>query len=469
MTRVHDRRRTAAICVLVAVGAAISVSILFSGPERPLGEGHSPLMKPTGSPQLVSVEPLPEMGTDGEMCQWVPASSQSGLLALLQEERLGAHAAGAADTRTSVALERPPLRVIHDSFPTYSAVAVDIRNNEIVLQDENLFQVMVYDRTANTPPKASLTEPKRVISGPATKIEFNCALYVDPKSGDVYTVSNDTMTTVSVFSRNARGNVRADREFRTPIRTFGIAVDEASEELFLTVQSPPEVLVYRKVSQGEEPPIRVLRGNKTKLGDAHGIGLDTKNGWMFVANYGSLAEFREGAAGEPIRFGLPLHPSEFVLGSGRYESPSITAYPIKASGDTPPLRTIQGPKTQMNWPAHLYVDDAHGEVFLANDGDDSILVFRETDNGNVAPTRVLKGPRTQLKNPTGVFLDTLNDELVVANMANHRATVYPRTAQGDTPPIRTIRAAADGVPALQIANPAGVAYDARREQIIVPN
>ncbi len=42
-------------------------------------------------------------------------------------------------------------------------------------------------------------------------------------------------------------------------------------------------------------------------------------------------------------------------------------------------------------------------------------------------------------------------------------------AQGDTAPIRTIRAAADGVPALQIANPGSVAYDTKRDEIIVPN
>ena len=106
---------------------------------------------------------------------------------------------------------------------------------------------------------------------------------------------------------------------------------------------------------------------------------------------------------------------------------------------------------------------------MAKYGYDSILVFRVTDSGDAAPTRVLKGSRTQIKNPTDVFVDTVNDEIVVANMGNHRATVYHRTAQGDTPPIRTIRAAADGVPALQIANPGSVAYDSKREEIIVPN
>ena len=87
----------------------------------------------------------------------------------------------------------------------------------------------------------------------------------------------------------------------------------------------------------------------------------------------------------------------------------------------------------------------------------------------MAPTRVLKGPKTQIKNPTGVYVDQTNNELVVANMGNHRATVYARTAQGDTPPLRVIRAAAEGTPALQIGNPGAVAYDSKRDEILVPN
>ena len=62
-------------------------------------------------------------------------------------------------TRPSATLNRNPIRTIHDPYATYSAVAVDPVRNEIVLQDENLFQILVYDRSANTPPSARMTEP----------------------------------------------------------------------------------------------------------------------------------------------------------------------------------------------------------------------------------------------------------------------------------------------------------------------
>ena len=409
-------------------------------------------LRPSGEAQLVSVEPLPETSSEAseQMCPWVPASSEAPLAAFLEQEKVAARAGSAADAESSVVLERPPVRSIRDSFPTYSAVAVDSKNKEIVLQDENLFQIMVYDRMANTPAKATMTEPKRVISGPETKMEFNCDLYVDPQSGDIYSINNDTLDSMVVFSRNAKGNVKPDRILHTPHGTYGIAVDEAAQEVFLTVQHENSVVVYRKGAQGEEKPLRVLEGAHVRLADPHGIALDTKNKLMFVANQGSWK--------------MRKSP-----GSGKFVPPSINVYPLEAKGDTAPLRVIEGPNTQLNWPAHLYMDERHGELYVANDAGDAILVYREPDNGDVAPTRILKGSKTQIKNPTGVFVDMENDELVVANMGNHRATVYPRTAAGDMPPLRAIRSGPEGVPALQIGNPGAVAFDTKREQIIVPN
>ena len=76
---------------------------------------------------------------------------------------------------------------------------------------------------------------------------------------------------------------------------------------------------------------------------------------------------------------------------------------------------------------------------------------------------------TLIKNPTGIFLDKKNKEIVVANMGNHSATVYPMDANGDVPPVRQIRGAPADQPALQIGNPGAVAYDTKRNQILVPN
>ena len=150
-------------------------------------------------------------------------------------------------------------------------------------------------------------------------------------------------------------------------------------------------------------------------------------------------------------------------------SPSISVHSRTAQGNTPPLRVITGPNTQLNWPATIAVESARGEIFVANDGGNSILVFRVSDQGDVAPTRVLKGPKTGISNPIGVSLDTQNNEMWVSNFSSHSVTVYPLAADGDTAPLRTIRAAPLGKKALGIGNPGGVAYDSKRKEILVPN
>ncbi len=383
----------------------------------------------------------------------------------------------------TIRIDRAPVRTLQDPNAAYSAVAVDATRNEIVLQDENRSTIMVYDRLDNTPATATMTEPKRMIGGRKTKITNNCGVYIDPANGDIYSLTGDIADTMVIFSHESKGNVPPERELKTPHRTYGVAADEQTQELFLTIQHPPAILVYRKTAQGKEAPIRILEGEKTQLGDVHGIAVDTKNQVMYVANRGAASDVQKGkdfagvpksADGNPRNWAVPAIWYEYfrdrmVPGSGRFAAPSITAYPLKAEGDTPPLRVIQGSKTQLDWPAHIHLDVQHQELFIANAMDDSILVFRTTDNGNVAPARILKGPKTGLKQPHGVFVDEKNQEIVVANFGNHAATVYPRTADGDTPPIRKIRSAPEGTVAPMFGNVGSLAYDTKRDQILAPN
>jgi hypothetical protein len=57
----------------------IAVALILTEPRVPAMHSGE-VRRPTGSPQLVSVEPLPAM--DGEMCQWMPASARAFLLLL---------------------------------------------------------------------------------------------------------------------------------------------------------------------------------------------------------------------------------------------------------------------------------------------------------------------------------------------------------------------------------------------------
>ncbi len=470
-----------AVGAMMAGFALIAGAVLFSGgittKQLPVAQ------QPSGAARLISVEPLAAPVQDGEMCEWIPASSTSnltGAAALQDEASVGAQAARSANIVATTDLSsRKPARLIRDPYSAYSSVAVDVANNEVVLTDENLFGVLVYDRQANTPPKATMTEPKRMITGPQTKIEYQCGLYVDPKNGDIYAVNNDTVDTLVIFSRQVKGDQSPTRELETPHGTYGIAIDEVAQELFLTVQHDSAVVVYKKMAQGKESPIRLLQGDHTRMADPHGMALDTKNNLIFVANHGSTHRVDPSAVNLPSTgrwFGYwegkknwPLGLNFAVPGSGKMLPATITVYPKTAQGDAPPVRVIEGPKTQLNWPTGIAVDPDHDELYVTNDVGDSILVFKASANGDVAPLRVLRGPQTLIKNPTGIFLDTKNHELWVSNFGNHTATVYKPTAEGDTPPLRVIRSAPLGIPAPSLNNPFPVAYDEKREQILVPN
>jgi hypothetical protein len=409
----------------------------------------------SGTPyRLVSIDSLPE--TAGTGCAW-PAGGLVGAVAYAQS------------TAASAAVDPTPVRAIQDNAATFSAVAVDPVRNEIILQDENLFQIHVYDRMSETPVPAAITKPKRVIDGPNTGIEFNCGLYVDPRTADIYSVNNDTADTLLIFGRDAQGNVRPARKLHTPHGTYGIAVDEPNAEMFLTVEHDNAIVVFRKGAKDEERPIRLIQGDETALADPHGIALDVARNLIFVANHGSTHLVRPELGPTPEVANWPLTRGYAVPGSGRLLPPSITIYDLAARGDAKPLRVITGPATRLNWPGQIFFDAPHDELFVANDGDHSVLVFSGAAAGDAAPVRIVKGQKTGLANPTGVWVDAAHDELVVSNMGNHSATVYARAVSGDAAPLRTIRAAPDGKKALAIGNPGAVAYDSTRDQLLVPN
>ena len=462
------------LLVVMACLLAVSALLLFAGSasrHQVSRASEAAVRKATGSAQLIALESLP--GSDSELCEWAPASAEETLLAALQE-RQEAREASLAANRTVDRSALKPVRTIRDPYAAYSSVAVDPVRDEVVLTDENLFQILVYDRTANTPPSAKMTEPKRIIGGEHTKIEFQCGLYIEPQSGDIYAVNNDTVDTMVIFSREAKGDVPPTRELYTPHGTFGIAVDESAQEMFLTVQHENAVVIYPKMAQQKDAPVRLVQGPRTALADPHGIALDFKNQLMFVTNHGSF-HAKSPDAGPAVSYidvgaDLPNWPKGGQApGSGKYFPPSITVYPLKGSGDVAPLRTITGSRALLNWPTGLAVDSERGELYVANDMEDAILVFDVNADGNAAPKRIIKGSKTYLKNPTGVWLDLKNNEVWAANFGNHSATVYPRGASGDVAPLRVIRSGPLDEPALGIGNPHPIAYDSKREEIIVPN
>ena len=445
----RNKRRQIALATVVTLAAGIFCLSAIQ-PLQPL----PPIEPDRGSAQLVSISDLPNYG---DACQlWEGESTEADRIAGADTQspfeslrQASVYAASQASGQTGD-VTRPPVRNLLDTHPIYSSVAIDNLHDEVVLMDSNTWSIRVFNRLDNTPPNAERTEPKRVISGPKTDIGFHSGVYIDPKTGDISSVENDIGDSVSVFAHGASGDVAPLRQLKVTHRAYNAAVDEAKEELYVTVQYPPQVEVYRKGAAGDEKPLRVLSGESTRLSDAHGIAIDVQNRLMFVNNWGNISDYRS-------------------PGTGRFESASITVYPLEANGDTPPIRVIQGPRTQLNWPGAMSLDPESGDLYVANDMGHSILIFGKTAQGNAEPTRIIKGSRTGISYPTGVFVDMKNREVWVTNLGNSSATVYPLTANGNVAPLRTIRSAPAGKVSLRFGKTQALAYDSRREVILVPN
>src|SRR5712691_7395627 len=233
------------------VGIAVAAGFCLLPGDRAAGPS-------AGSARLVSIEALPI-----DACSRLPgAAPQTNLFADFEAV---AYAEDTAD------ITRAPVRTIRDTYPIYSSVAVDPVRNEVIVQDTNLFSVRVFNRTDNTPPTAESTTPKRVIQGDKTHCEYNNGLTVDLKTGEIYSVAMDTEDNVIVFDGGAEGNVAPVRILKTSHRNFASGINDEKDELYVTIQYPPKVVVYKKDAAGTTPPIRVLEGPKTYLHDTHGL------------------------------------------------------------------------------------------------------------------------------------------------------------------------------------------------------
>lgn len=139
---------------------------------------------------------------------------------------------------------------------------------------------------------------------------------------------------------------------------------------------------------------------------------------------------------------------------------SVTVFPRTATGD-PASRIIAGALTGINRPKGIAVDTVNGEIFVANFQANSVTVYGTAASGNVLPLRTISGVLTTLNSPYGVAVDPVNNEVYVVNGAvSGNITVYPRTANGNIAPSRTF---------FGLNAPADISLDLVNNEIAVSN
>ncbi len=355
-----------------------------------------------------------------------------------------------------------PIRIISDRYPMFAGVGIDPINNKAVFSDDNTFSVLIYDRD-NPGSEEHITEFSQRIAGPASGVSAACGITVSPENKELYVLNTDFGNNMLVFSYDQTGDVPPLRDLSVDHGGWGMYLDQKNDEMMFTIQHLNKISVYRPTAEGDEQPLRFIQGPNTKLVDPHGIFVDTVNDEIVVTNQHSSHQIETGVVADTLGF------RHMLQSTGSYELPSITVYSRTAEGDARPLRTIQGPKTRMDLPLNVAVDPERNVIVVANDQAHAVLFFSRTAQGDVAPVGVLEGPNTLLANPGGLYIDTLHDEMWVTNWGDHSVTIYDRDARGNAAPLRTIRTAPKGEPVAGLGRPSAIAWDSRRDELLVPN
>lgn len=133
---------------------------------------------------------------------------------------------------------------------------------------------------------------------------------------------------------------------------------------------------------------------------------------------------------------------------------AVYVYSRLADGNIPPLRKLQGDRTQIVYPEAVFIDAVNNELVVNNRGDKSILFFSRTANGNVPPLRIIRGPATGIVDAYGSFVNTDTGEYWTINMSPFQKPkdaldeyerlntpailVFSRAANGNVAPLRRI-------------------------------
>ena len=205
------------------------------------------------------------------------------------------------------------------------------------------------------------------------------------------------------------------------------------------------------MAKGGDAPNRVIFGQATKLSRTmHDIRYSAKRDEIYVTNPFAQA---------------------------------ILAFRGSATGEEPPVRVIQGPKTMLGSEDTLEIDDVNGEILIP--GRDQVLAFPIDGNGDVAPLRVVRGAKEGWRTGGGIAVDPIHNVLVTDGMLmsprraeggaeamrggrgeNARAgrggdsesdyndsrnsiLIFDRLANGDAKPLRTIRGPHTGIKAIR--------------------
>ena len=274
---------------------------------------------------------------------------------------------------------------------------------------------------------------------PGVRLQTPFYLTYEPVENVVY-VADFYAQAVRVYAENANGNTAPLRTFTSPSlgQPRHVAVSVEHDELFAAV-SGCCIAAYPRTATGNIAALRFIQwggssGSVTRLNNPTGPVLRESSDTLIVADYkqnpdssysavvlsfdrtangnvapvssieGNLTKLGTGATGPAYD---EVHDEVIVASVDSATSTyRILTFAGTASGNAPPLRSIEGAAANLSGVTNVAYDPDSETIYVTEGGYNAIpayvLAFPRSADGNVAPARVIAGANTMLGYPFGI-------------------------------------------------------------------
>jgi hypothetical protein len=302
-----------------------------------------------------------------------------------------------------------------DSTPVSSKALT----RQVCVGNGNGQNVAVFDET-----QTGNVAPLRTIAGAATGFPSPNGLISNLTTGQLFVLVVKASSKLEVFPISASGNIAPTSATTVTGAPYGVDFDAATNELFIAYNSGAARMEVRDATNGLLK--RTISGASTQLEAPISVSVDTVHGEVFVGvasgtvyPYEHVAVFNLGDSGNvaPKRaLGGPNHPlsgggwgvavdtvhGELATACGCTPG-AVNFFPLTATGDIAPPRSITGASTGLHGPTSLMIDSANDTIWVTNGSAStgSVVVLPRSGSGNVAPLQNITGTSTTL-NGSGV-------------------------------------------------------------------
>ena len=301
-----------------------------------------------------------------------------------------------------------PIRVLKGSrtgLKNPYGVVVDQKNEELLVANYGNCTATVYPRTAagDAPPIRTFRGAPEGTLVPI--FQHVASMDYDTRRDEILVSSCIIHPQIAAFAKAETGEI-PNRIIAGPAAGVARAMhnmryDAVHDEIVAVTPFPQAILTFRGGANGEEPPLRIIQGSRTRMREPDIVVVDPVHDEIFVAELNG----------------------------------TILVFPRTANGNVAPIRVLTVPDVAHLQKIPLAVDPITDFLAVGSRGPNNqgqILIFNRTDQGNVEPRAVIAGPKTGLRNSPSVVAYPAKGWLLAG--VSGGVGVWSVQDSGDVPP-----------------------------------